>query len=175
MRIAIAIRVSVMFALATAGVWAVTDSVVAAEKSGYLLDEAPEDAAEVAASREEAKDQQEIVVVGRIGGRANPWIKGTAAFSIVDRSLRPCNEIEGDTCRTPWDYCCEADLPNATVFVTVVDSAGKIVKQDARELLGVKELDTVYVAGKAKRDKAGNLTLQASKLYVAPDKKEANE
>ena len=63
---------------------------------------------DVIAVRKDAKDRQEVVVVGRIGGRVNPWIKGAAAFSIVDRSLKPCNEIEGDTCKTPWDYCCES-------------------------------------------------------------------
>src|SRR5262245_7488086 len=112
---------------------------VAAEGDAYKLAEAPENAVDVAAARNEAKDQQDVVVVGRIGGRTNPWIKGAAAFSIVDRSLRPCNEIEGDTCKTPWDYCCEADLPKSTVFVTFVDGDGKTVKQDARQLLGVKE------------------------------------
>ena len=99
--------------------------------------------------------------------------QGCAAFSIVDRSLKPCNEIEGDTCKTPWDYCCEADLAKATVLVMFVDDKGKLVKQDARELLGVKELDTVFVHGKAKRDKAGNITLLASKLYVPETEKEA--
>ena len=68
-----------------------------------------------------------------------------------------------------WDYCCEADLPKATVLVMVVDEDGKIVKQDARELLGVKELDTVFIQGKAKRDKAGNVTILASKLFVPTD------
>ncbi len=144
-----------------------------AEANSYLLAEQPEDAAEVIATREDAKDQQEAVVVGRIGGRANPWLKGAAAFSIADRSLTPCNEIEGDTCKTPWDYCCEADLGKATALVMVVDGDGKLVKQDARELLGVKELDMVYVVGKVKRDKAGNITLLASKLFVPETEKEA--
>jgi hypothetical protein len=39
----------------------------------------------------------------------------------------------------------------------------------------VKELDTVYIQGTAKRDKAGNVTLQAVKLFVAPDEKEETE
>jgi hypothetical protein len=138
----------------------------------YLLQEQPDDAADVLTVRKDAKDQQAVVVVGRIGGRKNPWIKGAAAFSIVDRSLKPCSEIEGDTCRTPWDYCCEANLPKATVLVMVVDDEGKLVKQDARELLGVKELDTLFITGKAKRDKAGNVTILASKVFLPTEKKE---
>jgi hypothetical protein len=46
------------------------------------------------------------------------------------------------------------------------------VKQDARELLGVKELETVTIVGKAKRDKAGNVTVMASKVFVPTEKKE---
>jgi hypothetical protein len=143
----------------------------AAEEEGaaYKLAEEPKDAADVIATREKAETGQAVVVVGRIGGRANPWLKGAAAFTIADRSLKPCNEIEGDTCKTPWDYCCEADLGKATALVMVVDNEGQLVKQDARELLGVKELDTVYLVGKAKRDKSGNVTVMASKLFVAPE------
>jgi hypothetical protein len=144
----------------------------AAEGEAYKLAEAPKDAKDVIATRTDAKDKEDVVVVGRVGGRANPWIKGVAAFSIVDRSLKPCNEIEGDTCTTPWDYCCESDLPKATVLVMFVDEDGKVVKQDARELLGVKELETVTIVGKAKRDKAGNVTVMASKVFVPTEKKE---
>ena len=139
----------------------------------YLLDEEPEKASEVIATRKESKNQQQIVVVGRIGGRANPWVKGMAAFSIVDRTLKPCNEIEGDTCKTPWDYCCAAGLSKGTLLVMVTDKNGKVVKKDARQLLGVKELDTVTIVGTAKRDKAGNVSVLASKLHVAkPDDKD---
>jgi hypothetical protein len=142
----------------------------------YLLEEEPKDAADVIATRKDSKDQQDVVVVGRIGGRVNPWAKGMAAFSIVDRTLRPCNEIEGDTCKTPWDYCCEPNLSKATVLVMVTSKDGKVVMKDARQLLGVKELDTVTLVGKAKRDKAGNLSILVSKVYIASDKdKEAKQ
>jgi hypothetical protein len=50
--------------------------------------------------------------------------------------------------------------------VMVVDDAGRVVRQDARRMVGVKELDTVVVHGKAKCDKAGNVTILASKIYV---------
>ena len=133
----------------------------------YLLEKAPEKASEVIDARKQSRNQQEIVVVGRVGGRVNPWVKGMAAFSIVDRTLRPCNEIPGDKCKTPWDYCCSPGLSKATLLVMVTDTNGKVVKKDARQLLGVKELDTVTIVGKAKRDRAGNVSILASKLYVA--------
>jgi hypothetical protein len=147
--------------------------VTAIDEAGkqFLLDKEPKGAVDVLALRKDAKDQQDIVVVGRIGGRVNPWVKGMAAFPIVDRSLTPCNEMAGDTCKTPWDYCCEADLPKATVLVMFMDESGKVIKKDARELLQVKELQTVVVTGKAKRDKAGNVTVLAAKLHIRPNEK----
>lgn len=140
----------------------------------YLLEKQPKHPQDVLAVRKNVKDQQDIVVVGRIGGRKNPWVMDAAAFSIVDRSLTPCNELEGDTCKTPWDYCCATNLPKSTLLVLFYSVDGKLVKKDARSLLGVRELDTVVIQGKAKRDKAGNVTIVASKMYVVPNKKEAS-
>jgi len=164
-----------VIAVSWAGLAALAASTISGDGKQFLLKEQPEDAADVIAVRKGAEDQQAVVVVGRIGGRKNPWIKGVAAFSIVDRSLTPCNEIEGDKCRTPWDYCCESELPKATVFVMVVDDEGKTVKQDARELLGVKELDTVFIQGKAKRDKAGNIVVLAARLFIPTEEKETTQ
>jgi hypothetical protein len=148
-----------------------TASSEAQERPGaqYLLAEEPESAINVKALRDSDEELQDVVVVGRIGGRTDPWVQGLAAFPIVDRALTPCSEMEGDSCPTPWDYCCESTLPNATVLVTIVDDDGKPIKRDARELLGVKELQTVVVQGRAKRDAAGNVTVLASKLHIRPE------
>jgi hypothetical protein len=162
------LAIAVCFAVGTRGVAALDEA-----GKQFLLEKEPKGAVDVLALRKDAKDQQDIVVVGRIGGRVNPWVKGMAAFPIVDRSLAPCNETAGDTCKTPWDYCCEADLPKATVLVMFTDESGKVIKKDARELLQVKELQTVVITGKAKRDKAGNVTVLASKVHIRPDKKTA--
>jgi hypothetical protein len=137
------------------------------DASKYVLSAEPEGAQDVIAARESAKDDEEVVVLGRIGGGANPWVEGRAAFSIVDPSVKACSDVPGDNCPVPWDYCCETDkLPTASALVTVVDENGDVVKADARPLLNVKELSTVVVKGKAKRDEAGNLTVLASGVYV---------
>jgi hypothetical protein len=52
------------------------------------------------------------------------------------------------------------------VLIKVVDENGKLVKADARELLNVKELSTVVIKGKARRDDKGNLTILASGVFV---------
>jgi len=51
-------------------------------------------------------------------------------------------------------------------MVKLVDSRGKPVATDARELLGIQGLSTVVVRGDAERDEQGNLTVLAEKVYV---------
>ena len=82
-----------------------SNSTVAVDGSKYLLSDEPDDAEQVIKAREVAEDEQDIVIVGRIGGDKNPWIDGRAAFYIVDTSLKSCTEVGSDNCPTPWDYC----------------------------------------------------------------------
>ena len=141
-----------------------------AATSKALLAAEPPDAKPVGDVRASAKDADDVTILGRIGGDANPWVDGRAAFTIVDPKLVPCKPDEG--CPTPWDYCCSTDqLPANRALIKVVDDTGSVVEEDARKLLGVKELQTVVVRGKAKRDDAGNLTVLATGVYLVPDKK----
>ncbi|HQX51886.1 MAG TPA: hypothetical protein PK992_03730 [Planctomycetaceae bacterium] len=144
-----------------------TSTAPSVDGSKFIITEEPEGAKDVIAVREAAKDGDDVVLVGRIGGSENPWIEGQAAFTVVDNSLQACNAIEGDTCKKPWDYCCETSkLPGATALVKVVDENGDSVKADARDLLHVTELSRIIVKGKAVRDDAGNLTVLATGIYV---------
>jgi hypothetical protein len=139
----------------------------AAVDSPYRLKAEPEGATDVLAAKETAKDSDEVTLVGRIGGDEKPWVDGVAAFTIVDVSLKPCDEKEG--CPTPWDYCCDVDAANkGKAMVKVVDASGNPIAKDARELLAVKELNTVVVRGTAKRDDAGNLTVLTERVFVRP-------
>ena len=133
----------------------------------FLLTSEPAAASDVITAREVAGDGDEVTIVGRIGGSMDPWIDGRVAFSIVDNSLKACSDIPGDNCPQPWDYCCETSkLPTATALVKLVDEKGDLVRGDAKGLLDVKELSTVVVQGKAKRDDAGNLTVLATGVFV---------
>src|SRR5205807_3311154 len=142
----------------------------AADGTKYLLAEEPSGAKPVKEVRQAAKDGDEVVIVGRIGGSAKPWVAGRAGFQIVDPSFKPCNEKGDDACTTPWDYCCDAkeDLVQGMAMVRVVDAGGQTVAADARQLLGLKELDTVVVRGQAKRDERGNLTVLAAGVHRRP-------
>lgn len=141
----------------------------AAAGARYVLAAEPAAAKPVIEVRQQAQDGDEVTITGRIGGDVDPWVKGRAAFVIVDPTLVPCSEKEGDSCPTPWDYCCDTDrLAEAKATIKFVDDKGQTVATDARELLGVKELQRVTVRGQAKRDEAGNLTVLATGIYVKP-------
>jgi hypothetical protein len=142
-------------------------STITVEGKKYLLAAEPAGAKGAAEVIEKAAAGDEVVVVGRIGGDVTPWIEGAAAFLIVDPSLPACNDKPGDNCPTPWDYCCDTDkLPKLRTTVKLVDQDGKLLQTDAREMLGVKELQTVVVRGRADRDDSGNLTILADSLFV---------
>lgn len=131
----------------------------------YQLTSSPGDAISIMELRNVAKNNDEVVVVGRIGGR-QPWIEGLSAFTLVDSSLTPCNEIPEDKCPTPWDYCCEPYLLASQALVKVVNKEGKPLDIGAQELLGVKTLQTVVVKGKVQLDKEGNMSVLASGVYI---------
>ena len=135
------------------------------DASLYLLSSEPPGAISVQELCSNGKNDDEIVVLGRIGGES-PWIKGLSAFTLVDHALIPCNEIPQDSCPTPWDYCCEYDLASKQTLVKVVDNQGRPLEIGAQKLLGIKELQTVVVQGKVQRDQAGNLSVLASGVFI---------
>ncbi len=132
----------------------------------YLLAGEPADVRGVAQAREESQNGDVVAVEGRIGGVEKPFVDGIAAFTLIDTKLHWCADEEG--CPTPWDYCC-SDKTGKLAAVKIVGADGQPVSQDARKLLGVKELSKVVVHGAAKRDDQGNLTILANKVYVAQD------
>lgn len=141
------------------------------DSSLYLLTSEPETSLGVREARESVDDEDQIIVVGRIGGALNPWVDDRAAFQIVDTSLKACSDDKPEgahtSCPTPWDYCCESDkLPTSMALVQFADEDGNVLKQDARSLFDVVELQTVVVQGMARRDDAGNLTIVADRMFI---------
>lgn len=132
----------------------------------FLMPEQPANAQGVGTALKGS--EEEITVVGLIGGSQDPFVADLAAFTIVDPSIPYCSKDEG--CPTPWDYCCKTnELKGNTALVKVVGADGNPVSKDARALLGVKELSKVVVKGKAQRDSEGNLTILAQKVHVTQD------
>ncbi len=126
-----------------------------------LLPSEPSGAKGVIDLRLESKDEEDVVMIGRIGGAEQPWVDGRAAFVVIDPSVELCDEAGDGVCA-----CCQDKVCDATALVKVVDRNGKLLKSDARDLLNVKGNELVVVSGTAKRDDAGNLTILASGIYV---------
>lgn len=144
-----------------------TDNDPKIDTAKYILAEEPDDAVGVMIAREDAKDKDEIVLVGRIGGRKNPWIKDRAAFMMIDAAMTVVAEGEesgeGEIC---LDDCCAALRTDCTTLVKVVDARGSVLPIDARKLLSANENDLVVVKGKVRRDEANSFSIEASGVYV---------
>jgi hypothetical protein len=139
-----------------------------ADGSAYVLSAEPAGAKSVHEVRESAEDGAQVVVVGRIGGEVEPFLDGYAGFAIIDPAVKHCGELHDEGCATPWDFCCSSpeELKDNRALVKLVDADGRAVQGDAKTLLPVKELSTVVIQGKARRDEAGNLTVEATGIHV---------
>lgn len=133
----------------------------------YRLTEEPDGAVGVIAARESAEDGAPLVLMGRIGGSANPWIDGRAAFTLLDASMtvvaKSEGSVEGELC---MDDCCATERLNCTTLVKVVDDQGRLVPVDSRKLLGLKKSNMVVVRGTAKRDDRGNFVMLANGVFI---------
>ena len=65
----------------------------AVDATPYKLAAEPAGAKGVIDVRKDAKDGDEVVVVGRVGGAAKPFTEGRATFLIVDPSLKPADGV----------------------------------------------------------------------------------
>ena len=139
-----------------------------------FVTEAPKDAKDVAAVKKSAKKGDTVVVKAKIGGRAEPFVKNRAIFMVADRSLKTCDEIPGDTCPRPWDYCCESPESKKANMATVqfVGEDGKPLKVGAQAAGGMEPLRLVVIEGVVSEiDDKGTLVIDARKVFVEPAKK----
>lgn len=104
-----------------------------------------------------------------ITGRVSEFVETRAQFKLTDSSFTPCSELEGETCKTPWDYCCVApdELAGGTVVVEFREG-DRLARVSLKGFHGFDHLRRVVVEGRPKKDEAGNLTIVASGLHVVP-------
>ena len=154
--------VLLLSAIAIAGC-AKSDSPSAAVDPRYLLPSEPATSMGVVDFKEQAKAGETVSVIGRVGGGIKPWIEGRAAFLLVDTGAPLPNP---DAKCGPECAHCAQELASATTVVKFVDEQGKTIAIDSRQLLGLKEEETVVVKGVAKRDDEGNVALMASGIFI---------
>jgi hypothetical protein len=133
----------------------------------FLLSEEPEGAVGVVAALESVEDGMPLVLVGRVGGAANPWVDGRAAFMVLDPSVTVVAEgeekDEGEVC---MGDCCATERLEFTTLVKVIDAEGRLVPVDARQLLGLKESDLVVLEGHAEKKSDKGFVMLASRVYI---------
>lgn len=141
----------------------------AALPTDLFTEEAPADARAVGDLKADLDTTGDVVVHGRIGGRVEPFLDNAAVFLLADASMKSCDELHGDSCPTPWDYCCEPrdSLTAKTATVQVVDDAGKPLKLGLKGAHGLEPSAYVTIAGEiAPRAGTETLVINAKEIYV---------
>lgn len=135
-----------------------------------LIVRGPAQGPHVTAAKATARQGEEIVIVGRIGGSTTPFLADRAVFTLVDPALVSCADMsDPDHCKTPWDYCCEdrAKMRAGTATIEVAGADGKPLAVALRGVQGLEPLATVAVSGTVvERNDAGLLVVRAKRIEV---------
>lgn len=111
-----------------------------------------------------------VTFEARVGGKVDPFVTRFAMFEVVDSSLKSCDQIPGDNCKFPWDYCCEPkdNLLKHKATIQVVDADGEPVAGSLKDVHGLTGGVTVFVSGTV-RDKNddGVFLIDATAIHVA--------
>jgi len=115
----------------------------------------------------------DVVITGRVGGRAEPFVDGAAVFILTDSALKSCDQIHGDKCQQPWDYCCETreSLLANTATIRVTDVDGKPLPFNIKDEQGLSPLATVTIAGTISTHEGNQLVVDAKRIYVEGESK----
>jgi hypothetical protein len=137
--------------------------------ANLFLAERPKDAKELRDAKSAARKGEPIVFRARIGGRAAPFVKDRAICIVIDDRLKSCDEIPGDTCPKPWDYCCEPkeSLKASVATLQVVGTGGKPLKVAIEGANGLKPLTKIVVKGTvAEAGPDGLLVVNAEGIFL---------
>ncbi len=138
--------------------------------TSVLADAAPEGALTVVDARSKAKPGEEIVLRGKVAGKMKPISESAAILVLADETaIKSCDQIPGDECETPWDYCCEdpAAIAASIATIQVRGEDGKVLRTSLRDVGGLKELSHLVVAGTVDAaSTADALIVNASQIHV---------
>lgn len=137
-------------------------------KAKFILAEEPIGVLPVMAAVDElAEREEEIVVLGRIGGIKQPCDAKEAVFVMTDPSVDAVIDSAEHTCGEDCHFCKKPkrDLPTLAI-VKLVDADGKPYPYTPGQLADLAPDQMVVVRGKAKVDSLGNLTVAANGVYI---------
>ena len=138
--------------------------------AGLFVTNRPADAKGIADVKANAAKGDTVRLMGRVGGKADPFVTGNAIFVAVDPKLISC-ELMGDDdhCAIPWDYCCEDadDLLNGMATIRITDDAGRPLPASAKGMGGLGESRFVLVEGEVyDRNDHGLFIVDAKQIWV---------
>lgn len=147
-------------------------TVLAEAREKFLLDQEPNGVQGVLDVQEEYVKPHDVVLVGQIGGVANPWSPGKAAFILADPiTLSEFSESGTEhICDDPGCKFCQRQkinkLKEGLAAVEFRAADGNVVPIDARQLFSVSDRQMVVVRGKVEVNDLGCLVVAADGLYV---------
>lgn len=155
----------------------VSSADVPPELNGYFrpvtLSEQPKSVSEI---RRSSAPGDRVVFEGKIMGAEKPFVDRRAIFLVGDPArLTSCDLMEGDTCPTPWDVCCEdpETIRESVATVQLIDENGRVLPYGLRGVGGLRELAMVRVEGVvAPVSTPESLVVDASAIQVLAHSKE---
>jgi len=124
---------------------------LAAVPDAVFVSAAPDGAKDVGEVKASAKEGDEIVIRGRVGGSKSPFVPNRAAFTLAGFSdkITACSDRPDDGCKTPWDYCCDApaDIIANSATVQVVGADGHALAGTFRGVHDIDHLTTLVIKG----------------------------
>jgi len=144
-----------------------TDAEAEPDGGKFLLVEEPGGVMCVSNVRDALPSDQDVAVLGRIGGIDDPWTPGEASFVMSDPALISLGEDDHE-CGDDCPYCAkkQKEQMKSMAFVQIVDEEGRVLRTDARKLLGIQEDQMIVVRGRASLNRSGHIVIAATGLYV---------
>ena len=147
-------------------------AVLAKAREKFLLAQEPNGVEGVLDVQEEYTEPRDVVLVGQIGGVANPWSPGKAAFILADPITLSEFTASGSehVCDDPGCKFCQrqkiSKLKEGLAAVEFRAADGRVVPIDARQLFSLSDSQMVVVRGKIEVNDLGCLVVAADGLYV---------
>ncbi len=130
----------------------------------WLVAAMPTGAIPVAEAKQSAREGDQVVVRGRIGGRREPMNASVAVFVMIDPAIPHCKI---GVCKAPWDYCCETpeSITINSATVQLVGDTGKPMNIDLGKH-ALEPLDEIVVVGTVgPRPTAEVFVIHAEKIH----------
>ena len=129
---------------------------------------APDGAVSLIAAKTEAKTGDRVVFEAVVGGRAMPFVENRAVFFVTDPSIPSCDQLHGDRCKQPWDYCCEPkdNLLKHMATVQIVDASGRPLRASIEGAHGLDPLAKIVVTGTVLQKEDGVFIVNAERVHV---------